>query len=149
MVVPPGFSRETRIRRDRFGQWFDGQEPVTNGAIAAAFDRWIDLAPDGRYCLRNAINWAYVEIEGAPIFVRSVDLTDRVELRLSDGQSEQLDPTTLFIDDEGLLHCQVREGTMKAAFTNQALMQLEPIAGEDADGMFVAIGGAKFRPKEL
>ena len=125
MAAPPGFSRETRIRRDRRGQWFEGNEPVTNPAIASAFDRWIDLAPDGRYCLRNSVNWAYVEIEGAPIFVRSLDVQeDGIELHLSDGRSERLDPSTLSADSEGLLHCLVRDRSMSAAFTNGSLMQL-------------------------
>ena len=147
MAVPPGFSRETRIRRDRYGRWFDGDQQVDNAAIAAAFDRWIDRAPDGRYCLKNAVNWAYVEIDGAPIFVRSVEVRDDgIELSLSDGRVERLDPTTIATDGEGRLFCAVRQATMQAEFTSQAMMQLEPLMAEDEQGIFLTIAGAPIRP---
>ncbi len=145
--MPPGFSRETKIRRDRHGRWFDGEAPVTNPAVASAFDRWIDRAPDGRYCLKNSVNWAYVEIEGAPIFVRAVRiLADRIELSLSDGRTETLDPSTLSTDLEGRLTCRVRAGTMPAELSRAAMIQLEPIVEEDEDGVFLRIDGEAVRP---
>jgi hypothetical protein len=147
MSVPPGLSRETRIRRDRRGQWFDGEIAITNPAIAAAFDRWVDLAPDGRYCLKNSVNWAYVSIEGAPFFVREVEIDPAgLTLHLSDDQSERLDPSTLAVDEEERLVCKVREGKLQAAFTSQAMMQLEPLVGEDEQGVYVMIAGAPIRP---
>jgi uncharacterized protein len=146
MGPPPGSTRETRIRRDRHGRWFDGDEPVTNPAIASAFDRWIDRAPDGRYCLSNSVNWAYVSIEGAPIFVRAAQLSSEgVMLELSDERTELLDPSTLATDQEGRLFCTVRQGRLQAEFTSSAMMHLDPILDEDAEGDFLTIGGARFR----
>jgi uncharacterized protein len=146
MVVPPGLSRETRIRRDRQGRWFDGDQPVTNQAVAAAFDSWIDRAPDGRWCLKNSSNWAYVEIEGPPIFVRAARIEESgIELSLSDGRSERLDPKTLSTDEEGRLACTVREGSMPAEFSRAAMIQLEPILDEDERGIFLRVAGEMIR----
>ncbi len=69
-----GRSRETEIRRDGRGRWFNGEDEISHPILARSFDSWVDRAEDGRFCLSNAINWAYVEIEGPAYFVKDVDL---------------------------------------------------------------------------
>lgn len=145
--TPFGLTRETTIRRDRDGRWFHEGVEVTHPAIARAFDQWVDRAEDGRYCLKNAIHWAYVTIEGAPILVQRIELfPDHVELVLSDGRRERLRPETLRQSRDGALHCDAREGTMPAGFTRGAQLALEPLIGEDESGVYLEIGGARFRP---
>jgi hypothetical protein len=139
-------SRETRIRRDRYGRWFDGDDPLDQPAIERAFDRWLDLAEDGRYCLRNSVNWAYVSIEGPPIFVRqAVSSNQGLELLLSDGRLERLDPATLELDQSGAIYCRVRGGKLRARFDHGAAMSLGECAGEDEAGPYVALAGARYR----
>ena len=138
---------ETAIRRDADGRWYDGDEPIAHPGIERAFDRWLDRADDGRYCLRNSINWAYVRIDGAPVFVRAVrHLGDRVELTLSDGRGEPLDPRTLRQDDAGRLYCDVREGRLPARFDRSAAFQLAEVLAEDAAGLYLELGGIRVRP---
>lgn len=145
--LPAGFSRESGIRRDRIGRWFDEGVPVENPAVAQAFDRWVDRADDGRFVLRNSVNWVYVEIEGAPIFVRGVEVApDRLDLELSDGRTEALDADTLRQDEAGVLHCDVRGGNMPASFTRGAQLQLEPLIEEDDQGVYIALGARRIRP---
>lgn len=144
--VPPGFTRETKIRRDRHGRWFDAGVLIENPAITRAFDRWIDRAPDGRFCLKNDVNWAYVEIDGPPIFVKDANVTEAgLDLVLSDGRIEALDPKTLRVDDDGFLFCTVRDGTMEAQFTSQAAFRLESRLGEDDEGLYLTVGGERIR----
>ncbi|MDW8361930.1 MAG: DUF1285 domain-containing protein [Myxococcales bacterium] len=130
-----GLSRETRLRRDRDGRWWDGDRRVEHPGVARAFDAWIDRAPDGRYCLRNAIHWVYVTVEGAPIDVRAVhpQPDGSFLLTLSDGRHEPLDPATLRLDGDGALWCDVRGGSMPARFDRHAMVGLEPWL-EDSDG---------------
>jgi uncharacterized protein len=144
-----GLSRESRIRRDREGRWFDGGVAVTHRAIAGAFDRWIDRADDGRYILRNAINWVYVEIEGPPILVKTAHVREdgMIDLALSDETDERLHPETLRVDGEGALWCDVRGGKMPARFTRVAQLALEPIVAEDEQGVYLAIGSERIRPR--
>lgn len=148
--LPPGFSRETTIRRDAQGRWFHDGDPVENPAVARAFDRWIDRADDGRWCLKNSANWAYVEIEGAPIFVRDLRLEGGAALlELSDERSEPLEPSTLRRDRAGVLYCTVRGGRLPAQFTRRAMWALEPVVAEDEAGVYLALSGAKVRPPEV
>ncbi|MFO0726960.1 MAG: DUF1285 domain-containing protein [Myxococcota bacterium] len=139
------WSRETKIRRDRFGVWFDGEEPIDQPAIARAFDRWLELADDGRFCLKNSVNWAYVQIEGAPVFVRQAHR--RVEgfaLDLSDGRQEDLDPATLAIDAEGAIHCRVRGGTLWARFDHPAALSLGEAVVEDEGALWLMLSGVRW-----
>lgn len=146
--VPPGFSLESGIRRDAEGRWFHDGAPVENEAVARAFDAWIDRNDeDGRYVLENSVNWAYIELEGAPFFVRSADPgPDGVTLLLSDGTEEQLDLETVRQDAAGNLYCTVKAGRLAARFTRKATLQLEPLVAEDEAGVLLRVGGKAVHP---
>ena len=145
-----GRTRETEIRRDARGRWFDGQDPIEHPNLTRSFDSWVDRAEDGRFCLSNSINWAYVEIEGPAYFVKDVELAaDGVGLRLSGDRRERLDPASLRQGPEGALWCVVREGRCPARFDNHAVSKMSDSIGEDEDGVYVLIGGEKVRPPEI
>ncbi len=143
-----GLSRETRIRRDEQGRWFNEGEPLRHAGLIRAFDSWIDLAEDGRYCLRNEINWAYITIEGPPFFVRTLTVgpSGEVTLLVSDGRSYPLDPSTLRQGSDGALYCDVREPSLTARFDRPAMMQLEQLLDEDEQGVYLRLGGQIVRP---
>jgi hypothetical protein len=144
--LAPGRSRETKIRRDAAGRWYDDDVPITHPHLAAAFDAWLERAPDGRLCLKNEVNWAYVHVEGAPLFVRSAKVVGAsVLLTLSDGQVEPLDLSTLRQDAAGRVYCQGRQGAMAARFDHHALLGLVDLVGEDDHGVYVELAGDKTR----
>lgn len=142
-----GRTRETRIRRDARGRWWNGEDRIDHPNLVRSFDAWIDLADDGRFCLRNDINWAYVEIEGPPVFVRAVEIDgDAVHLELSDGRRERLDPATLREGEDGGLYCAVRGGRLAARFDRGAASALEDRLGEDERGVYMLVDGERVRP---
>ncbi len=144
-----GRSRETEIRRDARGRWFNGEDEISHPILVRSFDGWVDRAEDGRFCLRNSINWAYVEIEGPAYSVRDVEPgPDGIGLLLSGDLREPLDPATLCQGPEGALWCAVREGRCPARFDNHAVSKLSDWIGEDDDGVYVRIGRQKVRPPE-
>lgn len=152
--VPAGRSRETNIRRDARGRWFNEDVRITHANLCRAFDRWLDRAEDGRYCLKNSINWAYVRIEGAPLFVRDLSIDagsadGAVVLELSDATRERLDPATLREGPDGALYCDVRGGHWTAQFDRETMGKLEPFLREDDEGVYLAIGGQRVRPKRV
>jgi hypothetical protein len=125
---PPPFplSRETTIRLDRDGVfWHDGDR-IEHPGLTRAFASWIGVDPEtGRYILKNAINWAYLTVDDAPLRVRGVAVDARgVALALSDGASERLDPATLRIDADDQLYCDARGGELPARFDRQAAVDL-------------------------
>ena len=145
-----GLSRETTIRRDASGRWFHDDDELEHAGLVRAFDSWVDLAEDGRYCLRNSINWAYVAIEGPAFFVRGVRRQGAsVWLRLSGDLEEQLDPGTLRVGPDGALYCDVRGARMPARFDRHAAFGLEPLLGEDEQGVYLDLGGGRLRPPRV
>ena len=141
-----GKTRETSIRRDAQGRWFFEDDPLEHPNLIRAFDRWIERAQDGRWCLKNDINWAYFTLEGPPFFVRSVQIEGGVvSLLLSDDRTERLDPSTLRQGPDGALYCNVR-GDMAARFDRHAMHQLDAVLQQDDQGVYLAIGTERVRP---
>jgi len=148
---PAGFlkgrTRETTILRDAEGRWFHDGEPLDHPNLTRAFDSWVELADDGRYCLKNDINWAYITLQGAAHFVRSLRIDgDDVYLSLSSGREEKLAPQTLRQNEHDVLYCDVGGGRLSARFDRHAATQLSELLGEDDDGVYVRIGGRRHRP---
>jgi hypothetical protein len=145
--VPPGLSRETSIRRTADGRWFHDGMPIRHPGIRKAFDAWVGRADDGRYVLQNDVNWAYIEIEGAPVRVDRVRLNDDTPvLELSDERTEPLRLESLRQDADGHLYCDVRDGRLTAQFTRQALFDLEPLLREDERGIYLEVAGRAVVP---
>jgi hypothetical protein len=143
-----GRSRETTIVRDAQGRWFQDGQALEHPNLTRAFDRWIERAEDGRYCLKNDINWAYFKLEGPPFFVRSLTIEPGGELTLmlSNDRREPLRAETLRMDRDGALYCDVGAGDMAARFDRHAMAQLEAVLGEDAEGVYLEAGGRRIRP---
>ena len=142
-----GRTRETRIRRDDAGRWFDGDDPITHPLLTRAFDAWLVPAPDGsgRWCLSNDINWAFVALEGPPRFVRSLDAGgETIVLHLSDETRAPLAPETLRQGPDGALYCDV--AGLAARFDRHAAMQLAERLGVGERGGFPPLRHARARP---
>jgi hypothetical protein len=89
--------RRSGIRLDAEGRfWHEGQE-VTHHGLRAAFFRWLDRNPDGRWVLRlDEKRFVYLEVDDAPFVVRSLRWEgDRALAVLSDGSEEPLDLSSL------------------------------------------------------
>lgn len=146
---PFGLSRETTIRRTADGRWFQGDDPIDNPKLARAFDRWITRAEDGRFCLKNDVNWAYFTLEGPPYFVRAVRVEgERALLSLSNDETVPLDVTTLREGPDGALYCDAYP-SMAARFDTHAAVQLGPLLAEDEEGPYFLQGGARVRPPRV
>lgn len=145
-----GRSRETDIRRDARGHWFNGDDRIDHPNLARSFDSWVDRAEDGRFCLSNAINWAYVEIDGPAYFIKDIEArADGIGLLLSGDLRELLEPASLRQGPEGALWCAVREGRCPARFDNHAVSKMSEWISEDEEGIYVLVGGEKVRPPEI
>lgn len=143
-----GMTRETTIRRDAEGIWYYDGEPLDHPNLTRAFDRWIERAEDGRYCLKNDINWAYFTLEGAPYFVERVHKgADGLPvLTLSNDLELPLPVESLRLGPEGALYCDV-PGGLVAKFRRHAMAQLEPWLAEDDKGAYLELNGKRVRPE--
>lgn len=144
--LPLGYSRETAIRRDALGRWFENEVAITHPKLVRALNRWLEVDEEGRFRLRNAIHWVYAQVEGPLCFVQRVALEgDRLRLELSNESRVDLPPEALFLSAEGRIACRLPSGA-SAWFSREAASQLGEWLEEDASGA-VGLGLAgKFYP---
>jgi hypothetical protein len=102
--------RQSGIRLDADGRfWHEGGE-VTHHGLRAAFFRWLDRNPDGRWVLRlDERRFVYLDVDDAPLVVTSIRLDGpKVMLHLVDDTEEELAYDTLRLDDRGVAYAEVK-----------------------------------------
>ena len=131
--------RRSGISLDREGRFIHEGAEVTHEGLKRALFRWLDRlpAPDGRYVLRlDERRFAYLEeVADTPLVARAarIDEAGAVQLALSDGSEEALDPATLTVDDVGVLRAWVRGGRLEARLASSAAAVVGELVTE-ADG---------------
>jgi hypothetical protein len=116
--------RQSGIRLDANGHfWHDGGV-VTHAGMKAAFYRWLDRNPDGRWVLRlDDQRFVYLDVDDAPFAITSVRFAgDQIFLHLSDDSEEELAYDTVRFEKE---HAYARvKGRFPARFSNTAWTSL-------------------------
>ena len=114
--------RQTGVRLDADGRWWNEGQEVTHEGLRAAFWRWLDRLPDGRFVLRlDERRYAYIAVDGAPFVARSARWEgDRAFVRLSDGAEEELAYVTLRLTAGGVPYVKVRGGRFEARLSTAA-----------------------------
>jgi uncharacterized protein len=128
--------RRSGIRVDREGELIHEGEPIRHEGLRRALFRWLDRLDDGRYILRlDERRFAYLDVADTPLVVRALRLDgDAVQLQLSDGADEALDPRTLTIDEQGILRCWVRGRRLEARLATSAATAVADRIIETAQG---------------
>jgi len=148
---PEGGSRESTIVLDREGRFWHEGERVEHPALERALRTWIARHPDdGRLILTNGYDWCYFRADGAAFVVDAlrVEADGNVTLRLFDDTEEALDPATLSMDAEGIVHATVKPGRFDARFSRHAQTQLAPVLVE-GDPPRVRVAGRELTIKKL
>jgi hypothetical protein len=111
--------------------------------MLAAFWRWLDRNPDGRWVLRlDERRFVYLDVDDAPFVVRSLRWEgDRAQLRLSDDSEETLDAATLRLRGP-VAYATVKQGRFEARFSTAAWNALaERLSERDGRVQLDAAGG--------
>jgi hypothetical protein len=128
--------RQSGIRLDAEGRfWHEGAE-VAHAGMRAAFYRWLDRNPDGRWVLRLDENrFVYLDVDDAPFVIRSLRWEgDRAFVQLSDESEEELAYATLRLRSDRP-YATVK-GRFDARLATAAWSALEPRLA-DENGKFV------------
>jgi uncharacterized protein len=138
--------RQSGIRVDREGRFIHEGAEVTHGGLKSALFRWLDRLPppDGRYVLRlDARRFAYLDVDDTPLVVRAarIDPAGAVQLALSDGAEEPLDPATLTVDGAGILRAWVRGGRLEARLSSSAMAALAELLTESGGRPALRVAG--------
>lgn len=145
--APFPFTRESTIRLDAEGRFFHEGALVEHPGLARAMHTWISRHPDdGRWVLENGWDWCYLVVDDTPLTVRSAKIDgDAIEVTLSDGSIERIDPTMLRLADDGSLRCEVkahaRRGPYPARFDRHAMIALGEVLNERDGRTILTISG--------
>lgn len=139
--APAGRSRESTIRLDSEGRFFHDGALIEKASMKLAFASWIRRHPeDGRYILSNDYDWTYLTVADVPFFVRGITVHDAadegsswIELKLSDGTSERLDPSAVRVSKLGALYTRIKGGEFEARFMPFAQTSLAPVLEENSE----------------
>ncbi len=115
---------------------------MTHEGLRRALFRWLDRLPDGRTILRlDSERFVYVDVDDTPLVARAARIEgDTVQLALSDGVEETLDPSTLTIDDRGVMRCLVRNGRLPARLATSAATILADLIDDRPGGLVFTLG---------
>lgn len=136
---------DSGIRLDREGQWWHDDERVEHPKIIEAFNQGLKPTEDGRYRLEFGNDWCFVTVEDAAYRVLLVDVDDAqgLFLRLSDRRTELLQPSTLFMEPDGVLSCRVKDGKAKARFGREAQFAIGQLLEIDQGSVFLRYGSQR------
>jgi hypothetical protein len=127
------------IRLDKYGIWHHNGQPFKNQRLIDFFNRSIQVTRDGSYVIHYDIYIYPITVEDAPLFVTGVVFRgflqyEKITINLTNGNSELLDPDTLYYKN-GALYCRVDNGRLVAKFkTSPSYHILERI--DEVNGAF-------------
>ncbi len=121
------------LRIDKEGRWFFQGEEITHRRTYLLYSRNLARAASGGIILRIGREECPVEVEDAPLVVKTIqfvrsgeDGREAIWLTLNDETRETLDPQTLRIGPANVPYCRVRKEDFDARFSRNAYQLLIP-----------------------
>lgn len=119
------------IKIDKDGIWYYGEEEIFRKEIVQLFYQNLKQDQSGRYLIELGAERCYIEVEDTPFVVKSVyrtslenDKREVINIYLSDGTLEELNPDTLLVGKDNVLYCSVRREAFRARFSRAGYYQI-------------------------
>ena len=140
------------IHIDKEGQWYHkGVEMIRRDFIRLFYEN-MKMDSQGRYI----INWGgkncYVDVEDTAYVVRNITYQDatrgndaRVILFLSDDSEEDLAPETLYVGEDNVLYCTIKNDGFPARFSRAAYYRLATHIKEKNNCFYLPLNGKQYR----
>jgi hypothetical protein len=125
-------SDKPEIRIDQDGKWFYRDVEMIRKDIILYFSDHLRRDSVGNYYIETESEQCPIRVDDVPYVVRTISLASSgtngepivVQMDLSDGSSETLEPETLTIGNRNIIYCDVKKGRHEARFSRQAYYQL-------------------------
>jgi hypothetical protein len=146
--APAGASLSGAFRIDREGAWRHDEVEVTHPGVLRNLYANLRVDSTGHYLQAGPFR-VPVQVDDAPFVVVRAETGDprAVDIHLTDGSHEPLDPATLSLDQRGVPHCRVKNGQFGARFSVAAWLQLAgKLETDPASGAPVLVLGERRVP---
>lgn len=138
-----GDAQSSGIRIDKEGAWYYRGALMFRKDIVNYLSHHLRVDHQGRYLIETKDDSAFVEVEDTPLVVKTVDChydhnagENVIEITMSDGTVEKMDPSTLRIDGENIPYCRVRENSLDARISRPGYYQLAELISRGEGGLF-------------
>lgn len=129
---------DSGLRIDAEGRFFHDDVEIEHPSVLRAFRQGLERTAEGQHLVRFGWDWAHVQVEDAPLLVRSLTPTaDSLDLELEDGRTFSLPPSALSHSEAGFLYVRLREDGLEARLSRAAAAQLADALEEGDGGGFV------------
>ena len=135
---------------DKEGRWYHRGAEMIHREFIRLFYNTIELDSRGRYVIDWQGQRCYVEVEDTAFVVRRVvyqdkgkDENERFILSLSDDTEEDLFPDTLYVGQDNVLYCSVKNHTFPARFNRAAYYQFAAYVEEENGTYYLPLNGRK------
>jgi hypothetical protein len=133
------------------GRWYHKGAEMIHKDVIRLFYKHMELDSQGRY----VINWngqrCWVDVEDTAFVVRRITFNDgtqahnaRYLLHLSDDTREPLAPDTLFVGQDNVLYCKVKNRSFPARFVRAAYYQLAEYIEKEGEIYYLPLNGEKY-----
>ena len=141
------------IRIDKEGVWYYMGVEMTRKDIVNYFYQNLKQDQAGRYLIELENERCHLEVEDTPFVVKVVHRSvsesngeESIYLLLSDDTLEKLDPGTLWVGNDNVLYCAVKNHQFYARFLRAGYYQLASDIEYDAqrDLYFISMNGYRY-----
>ena len=117
----------SEIRIDKDGVWYYRGAPMINREIVRFLYQHLDVDDGGAILIRYRGQSCPVDIEDSPFVVERVFLVNELstyDVLLNDNTVEALNPETLWIDEQNIPRCRVKQSRFNARFSRKGYYEL-------------------------
>lgn len=133
-----------QIQVDAEGQLSHQGAPMVHPRILAEVFASVSLE-DGHYVLRMDGKTCELEVEDTFFTVRRADLAgEALRVVLNDDSQEKIDPAGVWLGDNEMFYCRVKEGRFPARFSRPAYYQLAQCLEPKEDRYVLRVGGREY-----
>jgi len=136
---------------DKEGRWYHKGVEMIHRDFIRLFYQHMEMDSEGRYVIKFGGDRCYLEVEDTPFVIRRTEFkktdqenSSRFILDLSDDRREDLIPDTLYVGNENVLYCRVKDRRFPARFNRTAYYQLAQYILEEDNQYFLPFNGEKY-----
>ena len=146
--TPPGWQGKyppCQIQVDQEGGLFHNGAPIIHPAVIETIYASVHLE-DGAYFLELEGKRCQLEVADTFFVVTRAELQGgSINLSLSGGGAEALDPASLWVGEADIIYCKVKGGRFPARFLRAAYYQLAHWIDQDREGFCLVLNGKRYR----
>jgi hypothetical protein len=143
----------SEIKIDKEGIWYYKGAHMFRKEILCVLFEHLKIDEGGKYLIELEAERYYLDVEDTAFVVAAVSKTklsddgrDQLDVLLNDDSCEKLEMNSLYIGNDNVLYCRVKEGRFSARFSRKSYYQLAEFIEQSENGnhFFINLNGEKY-----